>query len=178
MAEMLAGVSAGTVALVLIAAFAGHLVRPGALPAALAAHRVAPAALVRPIALAVTVLEGMLGAGTGYALLAGRPQPLAVAAGGCALLFGGYALYGTHVLRTRPTVPCGCSADDTPMSRWVTGRATALALASAAAVAGAGPATASHGAHAAVVGLSSVVFAIAAWLLPVAMLDPGRSAAG
>lgn len=178
MAEMLAGVSAGTIALVLLMAFAGHLMEPGGLPAALAAHRTVPGLLVWPVAITVGALEGLLGAATGYALLTGHAHTLTFAATGCALLFAGYALYGLYVLRTRPAVPCGCAADDTPMSGWVTGRAAALALASATAAAGAGAATSAPGTHVAVVALSSAVFAIAAWLLPLAMADPERSAAG
>ena len=178
MAEMLAGVSAGTVTLVLLMASAGHLIEPGGLPAALAAHRTVPGVLVWPLAISVGALEGALGAVTGYALLTGRAHALMLAAIGCALLFAGYAVYGLYVLRTRPGVPCGCASDGTPMSGWVTGRAAALALASAAAAAGAGPATSSRGEHVAVIALSSAVFAIAAWLLPVAMADPERSVAG
>lgn len=178
MAEMLTGVSAGTAALILLAAFAGHLLHPGALPAALTAHRTVPGPLVRPAAIAAASLEGVLGAVTGYALVAGRPHVLALGATGSALLFAAYAVYGLYVLRTRPSVPCGCDADDTPMSGWVAGRATALALASVAAAAGAGSATASHGVHIAMVGLSSVVFAVLLWSLPLAMFDPERNAAG
>lgn len=177
MAEMLAGLSAGTVTLVLLMAFAGHLMEPGGLPAALAAHRTVPRVLVWPVAITAAALEGLLGAVTGYALLTGRPHTLMLAATGCALLFAGYALYGLYVLHARPGVPCGCAAEGTPMNGWVTGRAAALALASAAAAAGAGPAVSSEGAHVAIVALSSAVFAIAVWLLPLALLDPEGSAA-
>jgi hypothetical protein len=174
MAEMLAGVSAGTVALILLAGFAGHLLHPRALPAALAAHRTVPGPLVWPAAIAVGALEGMLGAVTGYALLAGRPQALELGATGSGLLFAAYAIYGSYILRTRPNVPCGCAADGTPMSGWVAGRAAALVTASA----GAGSALASHGVHVTIVGLSSVVFAALLWSLPPALSDPERSPAG
>jgi methylamine utilization protein MauE len=178
MAEMLAGVFAGTVALVLLAGFAGHLRGPRALPAALAAHGTLPGALVWPAAVTVAALEGLLGAVTGYAVLAGRAHLLALAAAGCAVLLAGYALYALYVLRTRPLVPCGCAAGGTPMSGWVAGRAGALAVASLVAAAGAGRAVTSHGADAAIVVLSSVVFATLLWSLPLAMADPGRSPAG
>jgi methylamine utilization protein MauE len=178
MAQMLAGVCAGTVALVLLAAFAGHLRNPRALPAALAAHRTVPAPLVWPAAVAVAALEGLFGTVTCYAVLAGRAHTLTLGVSGCAVLLAGYALYGLYVLRTRPSVPCGCAADGTPMSGWVAGRAAALALASLAAAGGAGSAAASHGAHAAIVGLSSVVFAVLLWLLPLAMFDLERNPAG
>ncbi|MCO5993543.1 MauE/DoxX family redox-associated membrane protein [Actinoallomurus rhizosphaericola] len=180
MAAMLAGVSAGTVALILLAGFAGHLLHPRVLPAALTAHRTVPGLLIWPVAVAVGALEGLFGAVTGYALLAGRPRALTVGATGSALLFAAYALYGLYVLRTRPgigSVPCGCSADDTPMSGWVAGRAAALALASVTASAGAGSAAASHGVHVAIVALSSVTFAVLLWSLPPAMADPERSVA-
>ena len=178
MAELLAGVFAGTVALVLLTAFAGHLRAPRVLPIALAAHRTLPVPLVWPAAVTVTALEGLLGAAIGYALLAGRAHLLTLAATGAALLLAGYALYGGYVLRTRPVVPCGCAADGTPMSGWVAGRAGVLALASLAVAGGAGSAAAAHGAHLVIVGLSSVVFAALLWSLPLAMFDPERSPAG
>ncbi|MCO6011107.1 hypothetical protein NE236_39745 [Actinoallomurus purpureus] len=177
MGAMLTGVAAGTVALILLAAFAGHLLHPRTLPAALTAHRTVPGPLVWPAAIAVGALEGVLGAVTGYALLAGRPRALALGATGSTLLFAAYALYGLYVLRTRPSVPCGCAADDTPMSGWVAGRAAALALASVTASAGAGSAVASHGVQVAIVGLSSTAFAALLWSLPPAMSDPERSTA-
>jgi len=177
MTEMLTSVCAGTVALVLLAAFAGHLRAPRTLPAALAAHRVVPRPLRWPVAVAAVALEGILGAATGYALLAGRPQPLTLAAGGAAILLACYAGYTLYVLRTRPSVPCGCATGpggDAPMSGWVAGRAAVLALAALAAVAGAAPATGSRGAHAAVTVLASLVFAVLLSLLPQAMFDPER----
>jgi hypothetical protein len=175
MAEMLAGVSAGTVALVLLAAFAGHLRRPRALPGALAAHRTVPGPLVWPVAIAAAVLEGLLGAATVFALLAGHAHTLTLEAGGCAILLAGYAAYSLYVLRTRPAVPCGCAARDTPMSGWVTGRAAALAIASLVAVGGAGRAAGSHGSHVAIALLSSLGFAVLLWLLPLAMSVPAMS---
>ncbi len=175
MAEMLTGLFAGTVALVLLTAFIGHVRSPHALPAALAAHRTLPGSLVRPVALAVAALEGLLGAATGFALLAGREHLLSYAAGGTAALMAGYALYGLYVLRTRPSVPCGCSAEGTPMSGWVAGRAGALALASLVA---AGAHASAGGAHLAIAGLASVVFAVLLWALPLAMFDAERNPAG
>jgi hypothetical protein len=180
MAEILAGVCAGTVALVLLAAFAGHLRAPRTLPAALAAHRVVPGPLRWPVAVTAVTLEGVLGAATGYALLAGRSHLLALAAGGAAILLAGYAGYTFYVLRTRPGVPCGCATGpggDAPMSGWVAGRAAALAPAALAAVAGAAPATGSPGAHIAITVLASVLFAVLLSLLPQAMFDLERRAA-
>jgi hypothetical protein len=177
MAEMLTGVCGGTVALVLLLAFAGHLRAPRTLPAALAAHRVVPVPLRWPVAVAVIALEGTLGAATGYSLPAGHPHTLTLAAGGAAILFAAYAAYGLYVLRTRPGVPCGCATGpggDTPMSGWVAGRAAALALASLVAATGAAPA---HGAHTAIAVVASVVFAVLLSLLPQAMFDPERRAA-
>jgi hypothetical protein len=177
MAEMLAGVCAGTVALVLLAAFAGHLRAPRTLPTALAAHRVVPGPLRWPVAVAAVTLEGALGAATGYALPAGRPHLLTLAAGGAAILLAGYAGYTLYVLRTRPGVPCGCATGpggDAPLSGWVVGRAAALALAAVAAAAGAAPATDSGGSRTAITVLASVVFAVLLSLLPQAMFDPER----
>jgi hypothetical protein len=180
MAELLAGVCAGTVAIVLLAAFAGHLRAPRTLPSALAAHRTVPDPLVRPLAAAAVAIEGVLGAATGYALVSGRPHALRLGATGAAILLAAYAAYGLYVLRARPSVPCGCTGGtggtgaDTPMSGWVAGRAAALALAALATVAGAEPAAGSHGAHTAITLLASVVFAVTLWLLPQAMFDPTR----
>lgn len=176
MTEMLTGVCAGTVALVLLLAFAGHLRAPRTLPAALAAHRVVPGTLRWPVAVVVIALEGVLGAAVGYAVAAGRPHSLTLAAGCTVVLFAGYAGYGLYVLRTRPSVPCGCATGpggDTPMSGWVAGRAAALALASLVAVTGTTP---EHGTHTAIVVLASVVFAVLLSLLPQAMFDPERQA--
>jgi hypothetical protein len=178
MMKLLAGAFAGTVALVLLTAFAGHLRRPRALPAALTAHRTVPRPLIWPVAVASVALEGLLGAVTGYAVLDGRAHLLTLAAGGCAVLLGGYALYGLYVLRTRPGVPCGCAAEGTPMSVWVAARAAALALAALTAAAGAGQAVTAHGADAVIATLASIVFAASLWSLPLAMADPERNLAG
>lgn len=177
MTELLTGVCAGTVALVLLLAFAGHLRAPRTLPAALAAHRVVPGPVRWPVAVVVTALEGALGAVMGYAVVAGRPHTLTLAAGGAVVLFAGYAGYGLYVLRARPSVPCGCATGpggDTPMSGWVAGRAAALALASLMAADGTTP---THGTHTAIAVLASVVFAVLLSLLPQAMFDPERQAA-
>jgi hypothetical protein len=177
MTEMLAGVCAGTVALVLLAAFAGHLRAPRTLPAALAAHHKVPNPLVWPVAVIAVVLEGVLGMDIGYAVLAGREHTLMFAAGAGAVLFAGYAAYSLLVRRTLPGVPCGCSTGrggDAPMTGWVAVRAAALALASLGASAGAGSALESRGAHNAITLLASVVFAVLLWVLPRAMFDPER----
>jgi hypothetical protein len=177
MTEMLAGVCAGTVALVLLTAFAGHLRASRTLPAALAAHRVVPGPLRWPVAVSAMALEGALGAATGYAAATGRTAVLTLAAGGAAILLAVYAGYGLYVLRTRPSVPCGCATGpggDAPMSGWVAGRAAVLALAALAAAAGAAPVTASQGAHIAIIVLASVVFAVLLWQLPQAMFDQER----
>ncbi|MFB9838093.1 MauE/DoxX family redox-associated membrane protein, partial [Actinoallomurus acaciae] len=70
MTELLTGVCAGTVALVLLLAFAGHLRAPRTLPAALAAHRVVPGPVRWPVAVVVTALEGALGAVIGFDVVA------------------------------------------------------------------------------------------------------------
>jgi hypothetical protein len=173
--EMLAGLCAGTVALVLLAAFAGHLRAPRTLPAALTAHRTVPALLVRPVAVVAAALEGVLGAGIGYAALTGHSRALTLSGGAGAVLLAGYATYSLLVLRARPGVPCGCSSGrggDAPMTGWVTVRAAVLAVASLGAAVGAGPATGSGGAHAVIVLLASAVFAVLLWTLPLAMVDP------
>jgi hypothetical protein len=180
MTQMLAGVCAGTVALVLLAAFAGHVRAPRALPAALTAHRTVRAPLVWPIAVLAVALEGVLGVDIGYAVLTGQGRTLTLAAGAAAILLAGYAAYSLLVMRTRPGVPCGCSSGrggDAPMTGWVAVRATALALASLGAAAGAGSAADSHGAHIAITLLASAGFAVLLWTLPLAMFDPARSPA-
>ena len=172
MAELLAGLGAGTVTLVLLASFAGHLRAPRALAAALAAHRTLPDPFVRPLAALVVAVEGLLGAASGLAFLAGRPHALRLAAAGAALLLAGYAAYALYVLRSRPEVPCGCAGAATPMSGGVAGRAAALALLALAAAAG--PATGAPAAHITITVLASVMLAITLWLLPQAMFDPAR----
>ncbi|GAB3470105.1 MauE/DoxX family redox-associated membrane protein [Actinophytocola sediminis] len=119
-------VAAYVVLLVLVIAVVERVRAPRALPAALAAHRVVPARAIRPVALAVTVLE----AGLAVALLAGLvrsagPSPLVLA--GAAVVFAGYGGYAWYVTATGRSGPCGCGGADVPMGHWVTARAAALA---------------------------------------------------
>jgi hypothetical protein len=180
LAALLAGVDAITVSLVLVAAFAAHLGRPGALPRALRAHRTLPGRLVRPVAFGVAAAEGVLGVAAGIALLFGAAAPLRTAMGAAAGLFSIYAMYGWHVLRawarSRAAVSCGCAgAGHTPMSGWVVARASTLAAAGAGAWAGAGEAVAglsSAGALPAITVIAGACFAILLWLLPSALYDP------
>lgn len=171
MGTMLTGVSEGTVTLVLIVAFVGHVLRPGALTNAMRAHRILPRRLVVPAAAVAVLLEGALGAAGGYAVLT-RSGHLVFA--GSAVLLGGYALYAYEVHRTRPGTPCGCDTSGTPMNGWVAGRAAALTVLSVGAAAGA---DAPWGANLAITMLAAVAFATLLWILPAAMIDPdGRAA--
>jgi hypothetical protein len=170
LADVLADLALVTVPLVLLASFAGHLLRPAGLPRALRAHRTLPAPLIVPAA----VLTALAEAATGALALAGFARPALTAA--CALLTG-YALYGWYVLRNRPAVPCGCAGSgDTRLTGWVVVRAVALA---ALALAGAVWTTSSspHGGRLAITLLAGAVFALLLWTLPLALHDPERTPA-
>jgi hypothetical protein len=174
MGTMLTGVAEGTVTLVLIVAFAGHVLRPGALIGALRAHRTLPRSMAAPVAVLAIALEGVLGAAGAYAVIT-RSAHLVFA--GSAVLLGGYAVYAFGVHRARPAVPCGCDAAGTPMNGWVAGRAAALTVLSIGAAAGA---DAPWGANLAITMLAAMAFATLLWILPAAMIDPdgpdGRAA--
>jgi hypothetical protein len=161
---MLAATAMVTVPLVLLVSFAGHVLRPAALPRALRAHRTLPTALIIPAA----VLTALAEAATGALALTGFARPALAAAGA---LLTGYALYGSYVLRNRPAVPCGCAGSGgTYLTGWVVARAGALA---ALALAGAAwAASFPHGARLAVVLLAGAVFAVLLWTLPLALHDP------
>jgi hypothetical protein len=166
---MLADIAVIIVPLVLLASFAGHLLRPAGLPRALRAHRTLPSALIIPIAAATALAEAAIAAST----LVGFARPALAAA--CALLTG-YGLYGSYVLRNRPGVPCGCAGSgDTPMTGWVVARAVALA---ALALAGAAePGTFPQGARLAITLAAGSAFAVLLWTFPLAMHDPERTPA-
>jgi Methylamine utilisation protein MauE len=167
---MPAGVAMVTVPLVLLVSFAGHLLRPTGLPRALRAHRTLPAALITPIAVMTALAE----AATGTLALTGFARPALAAA--CALLTG-YAGYGTYVLRTRPSVPCGCAGSgDTYLTGWVVARAVALAVLALVGSVAAVPLP--HGGRLVITVLAGVVFAVLLWTLPLALHDPERIAAG
>lgn len=166
MGTMLTGVAEGTVTLVLIVAFAGHVLRPSALTSALRAHRIVPGRLVPPVATLAVLAEGALGVAGAYAVIT-RSAHLVFA--GCAVLLAGYGLYAFGVQRTRPAVPCGCDAAGTPMNGWVAGRAAALTVASIVAAAGV---NAPLGANLAITMLAAVAFATLLWILPAAMINP------
>ncbi len=124
--------------LLLVAAGAAHLRRPGALAAATAAHGVVH--LPVPAAAAVGVLEVVLGVGTAAALAAGARAALFVLLAGQALLLGAFATYLLHVARRaanrgRPAVPCGCGLPDLPVGGGAATRAAVPALLSLAAAA-------------------------------------------
>ncbi|SEG80445.1 hypothetical protein SAMN04489712_11382 [Thermomonospora echinospora] len=183
MIEALAGVAAATVAFVLLIAFAEHLLSPRSLPAALIAHGTVPRRLVRPLAGAVTAVEGALAAALVAAVVIDAPRAVLtgiLAAAGVVL--ASYAAYTHRLLRTAGgrAVPCGCSRADTPVSGWVVLRAgvpAALALLTALrADAVVTPAeSAVRFAEASIPGL---VFAVLLWVLPEAMIDPDRALEG
>lgn len=176
MTELLAGVCAVTVTLVLVAAFAGHLRRPDELPRALRAHRTVPGPLVRPLAHAVAATEGMLGVAAGLGVLSGSAAALRAATGSAAGLFTIYLLYGWHVLHARARsspVPCGCGGGGrTPLSGWTVLRAAVLAGLAAIATAGAGTAGILAGPRLAIAVTAGACFAVLLWQLPAAMYDP------
>jgi hypothetical protein len=166
MAMMIGAAAASLTVLVLITGAAGHVLRPGVLTGALRAHGTVPPRLVGPLAAAVPAAEAAPAALAAHALLAGRPGQLRIAMILGAALACGYAAYGLVVARTRPDVPCGCSAAGTPMNGWVVARAAALAAAAGCAAAVPGPAVAAAGARAGVAALAGAVFAVLLWELP------------
>jgi Methylamine utilisation protein MauE len=154
-----------TVPLVLVASALGHLLRPYGLPAALRAHRTLPAALIVPVAGVVVLAELVLGLLT---VVVARP-----ALAGAAVLLISYVLYGSYVLRTRPSVPCGCGGAETPLTGWVVIRAAALAVLALAGAGFAGPLP--HGSDLAITALAGTTFAVLLWALPRALTVPGRT---
>ncbi|GAA2431438.1 hypothetical protein GCM10010191_51540 [Actinomadura vinacea] len=163
-----AGLAAVTT-LVLLAGAAGHVLRPDALRDALRAHETVPARLVVPVAVAVPVAEGgaaLLGA---FALFTGWPAGLRTAMAWSAALLACYGAYAFVVARSRSGVPCGCSADGTPMTGWVAARAAVLGLLSAVAAVAADSAADLDGGRLATVLLAGGVFGMLLWELPVTM---------
>jgi hypothetical protein len=125
---LLAGIAAVAVPLVLLASLAGQVRRPAALASALRAHRVFPSALAGAVAAAVIAAEAAAGLAGAVALLLWLDGPMRVTSGAAAVLLALYALYGTHVSRTRRGAPCGCAGAGTPMTGWVAGRAAAFSV--------------------------------------------------
>jgi hypothetical protein len=166
---MLAGIAVITVPLVLLVSFAGHVLRPAGLPRALRAHHTLPAALIAPAAVMTALAE----AAVGTLILIGFARPALAAA--CALLTL-YALYGSYVLRNRPSVPCGCAGSgDTPLTGWVVVRAAALAVLALAGAVWTAPFP--QGSRLAITLLAGAVFAVLLWTLPLALHDPERTPA-
>lgn len=170
MAALPAGIAAVAVPTVLLGSLWGHVRRPGVLVAAVRAHGVVPAPLVRPVAALAVAAEAVAGGGAAAGLLTGRDDSLRMCLALAAVLLAAYALYGAHVVRTRPrAVPCGCGGDAaTPMTGWVAARAGALA---GLALAGAawGPPAARSPAESLIVIAMGVVVAVLLWCLPLAM---------
>ncbi|WBB80525.1 hypothetical protein O7606_03820 [Micromonospora sp. WMMD882] len=173
---LLASVAAYTVTLTLLVATAEHLSRPAALPRALAAHRVLPAPTLTA-AVVVTAEALLAGAGV-VALATDDPRPrVAVGLAGAAL-FGLYAGYGRHLVRTGRAGPCGCSRLELPTSGWVVARAGILAgLALVGAVRpGSIVGWPTPDADLAVVLLAAATFTALLWHLPAAMRQPAGPA--
>lgn len=181
MFEALTSVAASAVFLVLLIAFAEHLLSPGAMARAMTVQAVLPGALVKPLAVAGTAAEGCLAALLGFLLITGGSAVavVPVLAAACALLTL-YAVYSYRVLRASGgrAVPCGCSGTDTPISGWVVLRAGAVAALALLAAVGAdavvGPAESVT--RFAEAWLAGAVFAVLLWVLPEAMLDPAKEA--
>jgi hypothetical protein len=165
---LLAGIAMITVPLVLLGALAGHLRRPGVLPAALRAHRTLPRSLAAPVAVATIAAEAALGGTTAVGVVLWRPGPVRGALAGAAVLLAIYALYGAYV---RPRgVPCGCAGDlAAPMTGWVAGRAAVLAALSLAGAAWGLPDTGPL--PLTVIVTAGAAFAVILWTLPQAMIE-------
>ncbi|MBO2453946.1 hypothetical protein J4573_43135 [Actinomadura barringtoniae] len=169
MTGLLAGIAMIAVPLVLLGALAGHLRRPGVLPAALRAHRTVPRSLVVPVAVAAVAAEALLGLVAAAGVVLWQAGLVRGALAGAAVLLAIYALYGAYV---RPRgVPCGCAGDlNAPMTGWVAGRAAVLAALS---VAGAvwGLPDDTDALPLAVTVIAGAVFAVILWTLPQAMIE-------
>lgn len=169
MTGLLAGIAMITVPLVLLGALAGHLRRPGVLPAALRAHRTLPRSLVRPVAAAAVAAEAALGGAAAAGVVLWQSGLVRGALAGAGALLAIYALYGAYV---RPRgVPCGCAGDlEAPMTGWVAGRAgvlAALALAGAAL----GLPGDTDALPLAITVTAGASFAVILWTLPRAMIE-------
>ncbi|WP_283138962.1 MauE/DoxX family redox-associated membrane protein [Rhizohabitans arisaemae] len=155
---------AAAVCVVCLGSALGHLRRPAALTAAIRAHAVIPAALAVPAAVATMLAEAAIGLGGVHALLSGSLwlHPITVAA---AALMAAFTLYTLLTLRTGGAVPCGCSADRHPVSRWTAWRAGALAV-----LALSGPLLPARTAsELAITLIAGLAFATLLWHLPSAM---------
>jgi hypothetical protein len=121
------------------------------------------------------MVELGLGA-TALVLFAARPEETSIYAvwfGLQATLFTVYTVYSAILVRTRPGVPCACSAGDEPATMWVSMRALLLAGAAAATAAVTSP-TVVHitGEEAATALLVGAALLPIVWLLPRALLEP------
>lgn len=127
--SLISASAALAVALVLLAAAAGHLRDARGTRAALAAHDVLPSGLQRAVVLLLPPVELLLGAGLLLALLGSSPL-LTVVAGAATGLLAGFAAYLLVVLRRtrgRAEVPCGCGLGAAPVGWWAVLRALVLA---------------------------------------------------
>ena len=182
MSALLASVAAYTLLFTLLVAGVEHLSRPAALAEALTTHRLLPAP--RSGAVAVIAGEGLL-AGTGVVALygTGTPRLLTAFLLGGALLLGLYAGYGSYLMSTGRTGPCGCSRQDLPMDGWVVTRAAILAILALVAVLLSGLAPAGAiivwqrvDESLAVVRLAAATVTALRWHLPAAMYQPPPAA--
>lgn len=173
MTTLIVGTGSVTVGLVLSLAFFGHLRNPNALNRAFAAQALLPRVLIKPVAIGVATLEGVLGGAIVFAGATEQTNILQLAQGTAGLTLAGYAIYSWRVVLSGSKVPCGCSSADIPMSIWVTVRATALAAlaALAALLPIAQELDAPSSSEYAVMVFSGATLALLLWLLPVA-LDP------
>lgn len=180
------------VALVLLAAGAGHLRDARGTRTALAAHDVLPSGLRGMTAAVLPVLELLLGMALLAGLMVGLVAPtgarpggldlVPAAAGAAALLLAGFTAYLALVVRrTRgvPDVPCGCGLGATPVGHWAVLRAAVLLVLALAAALGGAQAWSSLptdqaplAAQAAVVIAAGVSLALAAAALPAARAVP------
>jgi methylamine utilization protein MauE len=175
-ASLVSGVAALTVVLMFLVALAEHARSPGGLRRALLDQGVLPRALAWPVAGAVLAVEGALAGAGGLGVLAGPDGVVAlrVSLGVSVVLFAVYAAYSQYLVMTRAGAPCGCSGGDTPVNRWVVGRAVLLACLAGTGLLLAKPATtlAASPQRLGVAAAAALTFAVLLWHLPVALEDP------
>lgn len=159
----------------LVLAFAGfsHLRHRSRFEGDLRRQSLVPRAFVPPLAVLVATLELLLGAATLVALSRGATFALPTLLLGSSALLAAFAVYAFFMWKTRPAVPCACSANGEPATFWTVARAAGLAgLAAAAAAAPVERAFVPFDAQVALAAVAGVAIALLVWQLPASMLEP------
>lgn len=166
---------------VLAASAVGHLRSPSQLLRALSEQKLIPSEFRRPVAVSTIGVELAIGAGGLALLVAEKRSAVAFSMAAAAALYAIYAMYTAVLVANGSSAPCGCAAEDYPITVWVPLRAFALAAAAALAALLAEQRMALLSAEpdeAVVAALASTTFAVVLWNLPRAMDQPLRPVDG